>query len=220
MQVFKSFFKVLRKYIGQMIMYVGILCGVMIVFINVGNTDPQNYYKDKTIKYAVSDEDGSEMSRKLMAYLSDTQQLVDGVDMDERGIQDALYNRAVDCVIRIPDGFGDAWANDTADGMLEITTIPRSQASMLFEARLDSYMNMVSLYKRAGDDVNDADKRARMALEQKAEVDMAEGKTSGHSMLYNFYNYLGWVMICVMIIGVAPVLQVYNRKKLRARIEC
>lgn len=50
MQVFKSFFKVLRKYIGQMIMYVGILCGVMIVFINVGNTDPQNYYKDKTIK--------------------------------------------------------------------------------------------------------------------------------------------------------------------------
>lgn len=137
MQVFKSFFKVLRKYIGQMIMYVGILCGVMIVFINVGNTDPQNYYKDKTIKYAVSDEDGSEMSRKLMAYLSDTQQLVDGVDMDERGIQDALYNRAVDCVIRIPDGFGDAWANDIADGMLEITTIPGSQASMLFETRLD-----------------------------------------------------------------------------------
>ena len=75
MQVFKSFFKVLRKYVGQMIMYVGILCGVMIVFINVGNTDPQNYYKDKTVKYAVSDEDGSEMSRKLMAYLSDTQQL-------------------------------------------------------------------------------------------------------------------------------------------------
>ena len=208
MQVFKSFFKVLRKYIGQMIMYVGILCGVMVVFINVGNTDPQNYYKDKTIKYAVSDEDGSEMSRKLMAYLNDTQQLVYGVDMDERGIQDALYNRAVDC------------ANDTADGLLEITTIPGSQASMLFETRLDSYMNMVSLYKRAGDDVNDADKRARTALEQKAEVDMAEGKTSGHSMLYNFYNYLGWVMICVMIIGVAPVLQVYNRKKLRARIEC
>ena len=178
------------------------------------------YYKDKTIKYAVSDEDGSEMSRKLMAYLNDTQQLVYGVDMDERGIQDALYNRAVDCVIRIPDGFGDAWANDTADGLLEITTIPGSQASMLFETRLDSYMNMVSLYKRAGDDVNDADKRARTALEQKAEVDMAEGKTSGHSMLYNFYNYLGWVMICVMIIGVAPVLQVYNRKKLRARIEC
>ena len=198
MQVFKSFFKVLRKYIGQMIMYVGILCGVMVVFINVGNTDPQNYYKDKTIKYAVSDEDGSEMSRKLMAYLNDTQQLVYGVDMDERGIQDALYNRAVDCVIRIPDGFGDAWANDTADGLLEITTIPGSQASMLFETRLDSYMNMVSLYKRAGDDVNDADNRARTALEQKAEVDMAEGKTSGHSMLYNFYNYLGWVMICVM----------------------
>lgn len=111
--------------------------------------------------------------------------------MDERGIQDALYNRAVDCVIRIPDGFGDAWANDIADGLLEITTIPGSQASMLFETRLDSYMNMVSLYKRAGDDVNDADKRARTALEQKAEVDMAEGKTSGHSMLYNFTTIWG-----------------------------
>ncbi len=90
MQVFRSFFKVLRKYIGQMIMYVGILCGVMIVFINLGNKDSQNYYKDKTIKYAVSDEDGSEMSRKLVAYLNDTQQLVDGVDIDKRGIQDAL----------------------------------------------------------------------------------------------------------------------------------
>ena len=201
-------------------MYVGILCGVMIVFINLGNKDPQNYYKDKTIKYAVSDEDGSEMSRKLVAYLNDTQQLVDGVDIDKRGIQDALYNRTVACVIRIPDGFGDAWANDAADGLLEITTIPGSQASMLFETRLDSYMNMVSLYKKAGDDVNDADKRAREALEQKAEVDMADGKTSGHSMLYNFYNYLGWVMICIMIVGIAPVLQVYNRKKLRARIEC
>ena len=124
MQVFRSFFKVLRKYIGQMIMYVGILCGVMIVFINLGNKDPQNYYKDKTIKYAVSDEDGSEMSRKLVAYLNDTQQLVDGVDIDKRGIQDALYNRTVACVIRIPDGFGDAWANDAADCLLEIKTIP------------------------------------------------------------------------------------------------
>ena len=71
MQVFKSFFKVLRKYIGQMIMYVGILCGVMVVFINVGNTDPQNYYKDKTIKYAVSDEDGSEMSRMALIWTNE-----------------------------------------------------------------------------------------------------------------------------------------------------
>lgn len=220
MQVFRSFFKVLRKRVGQMIMYVGILCGVMIVFINLGNMDPQNLYKDKTIKFAVSDKDGSEMSRQLVDYLNDTQQLVEGIELNKRGIQDALYNRAVDCVVRIPDGFGDAWENDTADGMLEITTIPGSQASMLFETRLDSYMNMVSVYKRAGDDVNCADMRAREALEQKAEVDMADGKTSGHSMLYNFYNYLGWVMICVMIVGVAPVLQVYNRKKLRARIEC
>lgn len=220
MQVFRSFFKVLRKYIGQMILYVGILCGVMIVFINLGNMDPQNLYKDKTIKFAVSDKDGSEMSRQLVDYLNDTQQLVEGIELNKRGIQDALYNRAVDCVVMIPDGFGDAWENDTADGLLEITTIPGSQASMLFETRLDSYMNMVSLYKSAGDDVKQADLKAREALDQKAEVDMADGKTSGHSMLYNFYNYLGWVMICVMIVGVAPVLQVYNRKKLRARIEC
>lgn len=220
MQVFRSFFKVLRKRVGQMIMYVGILCGVMIVFINLGTKDPQNYYKDREIKLAVSDEDCSEMSRKLVDYLGDTQQLVADVDMDERGIQDALYNRVVDCIVRIPDGFGNAWANGDAEGMLEITTIPGSQASMLFETRLDSYMNMVSLYMNAGDNVNSADMRAREALDQRAEVDMADGKSSGHSMLYNFYNYLGWVMICVMIVGVAPVLQVYNRKKLRARIEC
>lgn len=220
MQVFKSFFKVLRKRVGQMIMYAGILCGVMIVFINLGTKDPQNYYKDREIKLVVSDEDGSEMSRQLVDYLNDTQQLVEGIELNKRGIQDALYNRAVDCVVRIPDGFGDAWENDDAEGMLEITTIPGSQASMLFEIRLDSYMNMVSLYMNAGDDVNSADMRAREALDQSAEVDMADGKSSGHSMLYNFYNYLGWVMICVMIVGVAPVLQVYNRKKLRARIEC
>ncbi len=90
MQVFKSFFKVLRKHVGQMIMYVGILCGVMIVFINLGTKDPQNYYKDREIKLAVSDEDGSEMSMKLVDYLDNTQQLVADVDMDKRGIQDAL----------------------------------------------------------------------------------------------------------------------------------
>ena len=52
MQVFKSFSMdfVEKLYWDRVIMYVGILCGVMIVFINVGNTDPQNYYKDKTIK--------------------------------------------------------------------------------------------------------------------------------------------------------------------------
>lgn len=221
MQVFKSYFKVMRKYIGPMMMYVGIFASVMIAFMNFGSKGNADSYIDKESKFSVIDHDKSDVSKALVAYLTDSQKRVKTVEDGRESVQDALYNRSVDCVIEIPAGFGISVKEGNGTDMLDITTIPGSQASMLFETRLDRYMNMLSLYIGMGDDVTAADEQTRKVLVQTAEVKFADQSTAGaHSMMYNYYNYLGWTLICMMIIGVAPVLQVYNEKKLRARIEC
>ena len=221
MQVFKSYFKVMRKYIGQMIMYAGIFCGIMVAFMNLGKKTGSDEYIDKQCKFSVIDNDNSDISRVLIAYLADTQKRVSTVEDGKENVQDALYNRDVDCVVEIPAGFETAFLEGRAEGMLDITTIPGTQASTLFEARLDRYMNMLSLYTSMGQSADEADATVRDVLKQNAEVTFAdETKAQGNSMAYNFFNYLGWTMICIMIVGVAPVLQVYNKKMLRARIEC
>lgn len=222
MQVFKSYFRVLRKYIGFMFMYIGIMTGVLSAITANSSQKDGETYQAATTKYAVFDYDKSAASLALTDYLEKTHSLREIAGDDKETIQDELYARNVENVLRIPEGFGNALQDGRPeDCALEIITIPGSQAARFFETGIDNYLGLIRMYLMAGYPVEEANSRTAEALKQEVSVTLPDGgKQQRHSDLYNFFNYLGWVLIALIISVIGPVLQVYNKQELRDRISC
>ena len=89
MQVFKLYMKVLNKYKGQIIMYVGIFAGLLFGFIipNFEKSGPSQFTESKA-KYAIFDYDNSELSKHIGEYLDANHELVELKEDDTEIIQD------------------------------------------------------------------------------------------------------------------------------------
>lgn len=220
MQVFKSYFKIFNKYKGQMIMYLGIFTALLSGFV-INNAGSDVEYVNANCSFAVYDYDNSEESRELVSFLSEKHERVDIKADDSEVIQDELFNRNIHCLLRIPEGFSDAIKEGDWENVLKIVTIPGTKYNALFESDLDRFVNYASIYVKSGYSSEEAVKKAVNVLSQTSEVSLLEGEDlSSHSNSYYFFNYLGWVLMCMVITAITPTLAVYNRKELRKRISC
>ena len=219
MQVFKLYFKILNKYKGQMIMYLGIFVALLSIFI-LNNKSGDNGYVNQKCKFAVSDSDQSQESKALLAYLSQKHDKVTIADEELETIQDALYNRNMNCLLKIPKGFGEKMQQGEVENALEVYTIPGTQKANIFEGDVDSYVNYLTTYYSVGEE--QAIEKTNTTLQKKADVRMNDGKnTTGYSNQYYFFKYLGWIVMVMIIVGVTPILcTVFSQKELRKRTAC
>ena len=145
MQVFKSFFKILNKHKGQMLLYLCIFIGIMSVLsANKAFNDTSSYETTKP-RFAVFDYDNSVKSHALTGYLSKTCTKADIKNDKKETIQDELFARNVDSVLIIRQGFS-----------LDVVTIPNTRAATVFESSINSFTKMYNAYTAAGYSPSDA----------------------------------------------------------------
>lgn len=217
MQVFKSYFKILRTNLPIVLVYVGIFAALTLFMVRQAGGDSVGYERD-VCKFDVEDRDESGISRALVDYLAGRNKRVTSVTDGSESIQDAVYYNSVDCVLTIPEGFGEAFAKGQADGLLDIASSAGTQELMLFESDVTGYLNMLAIYLGRGCDVAEADRCAVAALSQSAEVSVTDGGYEEEPLMYVFYNYIGYVLVAMVMLGVTPVLFVYSKKRIHARI--
>ncbi len=221
MQVFKLYFKVLRKYIGTIIMYAGIFLGLVVGVIVPQVTKNNNEeYTQKKAKFAVFDNDESKLSKAMLAYLDDNHSLKTIENDETETIQDELYNMNVDCVIRINEGFEEAFLAGDVDDLLEIYEIPNTNGAVLFKQNLNSYLSTVDTYVKAGFDVTDACEKTSEVSEAKVDVAFMSESDTGIKGVQYYYSYLAWVFIAMCVESLAAVLLSLGKKEVKNRIEC
>lgn len=222
MKVFNLYFKVLRKYIGQIFMYVGIFAGVLVGVIipqNVNN-DENSFVKSKN-DFAVFDYDNSELSTALTDYLSEKHDLKVIKDDSGETIQDELYAMEVHNVIRFEEGFEEAYINGDESLYPEVYAIPNTIVEVLFEQDVNGFLSIVKTYINAGFDMDEAITKTLEASDKQVEVDMIEeSETSQPGALHYFFKYLSWVFIASSVSAITTVLISLNKKNVRERIEC
>lgn len=229
MQVFKLYFKVLKKHMGQMIMYIGIFAGILfgVIIPNAVKNDVANY-EDTKCKYAIFDYDNSEASKALSEYLENAHKKVEIADDDKETIQDELYERNVGCVVRIKEGYGSAFESfdsskepDKIKEYLEIYAISGVNSTELFEQSINAYSTTLYTYINAGFELSEAVKKADEAEKVSVDVSLPEGdKVEGISAFTYMLRYLAWIFVAMCVIGIAPVLSIFDKKEIRDRIGC
>lgn len=220
MQVFKLFLKLLNKYKGNIILYIGIFSGVIFgIIIPNAVKGNQKSYENKKSSYAVFDYDCSEESRIFSEYLAETNECVEISDDSAETIQDELYARNVDCVIKILPGFGEHLGMEDSAAYMEAYTIPGTTTSELFKENVNSFITVTGAYITAGEGANEALRKAADLTYEKTQVSLASGdEAETDDSLHYFFSYLSWVFVVMFITAIAPVLIIFNKKEVRDRI--
>lgn len=214
MKVFKTFFKVMKKFLPGMSIYFGIM--VILIIMNSSAKDSSDKYSQASYTIYIENQDGSELADYLVQYLSSIHKVKKGTFSDEE-LKDMLYYQQIVCWITIPEGFGDAFMKDSA---VKISSMKDEGQpwGMYVENQIESYLSSVRAYCSADYDLEEADHLTRTGLDTSGLVTMTK-KKSGQNKLYTFYAFLPFIILSIVLVGVLPVVLAFRRTEVKARMD-
>ncbi|WP_040198244.1 ABC transporter permease [Candidatus Soleaferrea massiliensis] len=224
MQVFKTFFMILKKSAPQMCIYLGVFLGLSIMFTTIApSTQQAASFEPSAFRAAVINKDADgELSKAFVSYLEETAELVD-IGSDREALQDAMFFRKIDCVITIPENFSADFLAGK-DPQIQTSSIKDSVGAVYAQMQIDKYWSTAELFRDFGGDA--APERiggwTAESLREQAVVQLSDesvGDPSQNQLNYHF-RYLCYVMIALMILGITSIMMSFNKKDLRMRNLC
>ncbi len=228
MQVYKTFFKVLRKYKISLIMYSAIMIFMIWIFASE-STSGSNEIVQKKYTLLVVDEDNSEVSKELVSYLGKKHNLDDG-EYTEDQIKDLLFYENISEYIVIPKGFGEE-VNSVVESKKDGKNVSEEEFGSLLQATYDDgmprgifinmqinqYLNAVTDYMALGDNMADASKKADEALDISEFVTFREEEINVNEVKYTSFLVLPYGILSIIFSGVIPVIVSFNEKEKKNR---
>ncbi|MEA4889837.1 MAG: ABC transporter permease [Clostridiaceae bacterium] len=220
MQVFNAYFKVIRKNIPAMAIYLIIFFFFAFMLAMFFNQNKVTQFSAAKVRIALIQEDeGNSFSDGLADWLAGQATIVDLPD-DPESLQDALFYRDVAYILRIPKGFGEHFLQGRYDIMLDRTEVPDSFSGTQMDLLVDQYLNLSALYIDSLDTI-DAGR-----LQSSVEADLAKSapvvletgaKSNGTNKAAYYFIYLSYSMMAIMVLAVTSIMLVFNKPDLRKR---
>lgn len=221
MQVYKAFFKVIRSNLTSISIYLI----VFVVFaIILGNTkeDPGDInFEDTKVNIAfINKDEDSKLVDGLKEYLSVNTNIVD-IGNTKEDMQDALYFREAEYIVTIPKGFTEKILSNSKEATIEKKTIPNSASEIYVDDLVNRYLNTAKMYNLTLVDVSQAELVKYIAddldYSTKVEVSTYENGYVNNTGCRNYYNYLAYSMLAILILGVTAVMLTFENKDLKMR---
>jgi len=223
MQVYKAFFKIIQKNILQILIYIVIFLFFVVLMANT-YTDPTNmdFKESKVNTVFINHDEDSKLLEGLKEYISHNANLIDIPD-DIQKLQDALYFREVEYIVKVPKGFTEAFMKGE-EIRIEKTIVPDSASSVYMDNLINKYLNTARLYISSIENLSQQQLVNYIGedLSHETEVllfnpDPEKGKNI-RRMYY--FNFLAYSLFAILILGVSAVMIVFNQPDLRKRHSC
>ena len=212
MTVFNTFWKVINKYKGTIILFT-----VMLVAFGGINTTTSNnsldFANDKPDIIIINNDQNKGLTKNLISYLKENTNVK---NIKEEEIDDALFYRQVNYIIYIPKNY----RNDILSGInpkIDIKTTGDYDSS-LAEMILTRYLKTQEVYSKTTSNEEELIGKINTNLKTKSEVSITStvntDKTSKASRYYNFASYS--IMYTIIFI-ICMVLSSFNEKVIKKR---
>lgn len=221
MQVYKAFFKVIMRNLNQIMIYIIVFLAYAIILRNIAVNPADTNFEETKINVAfINEDEDSKFVDGLRDYVSKNSNIVD-ISEDNEKLQDALFFRTVEYVVRVPNGFTEKMIKGEEDIDIKITAVPNSTSEMYMDNLINRYLNTAKIYAGAIGTLSQEEIVNYVAedLSESTEVEIntyVNGYTNGDKCK-NYYNYLAYSMFAVLILGVSSVMIAFNNKDLRMR---
>ena len=222
MQVFKAFFKIARKRLPATCIYLVIYTIITFIFSFSASDNFSENFQSTALSICIIDEDESEASRALCAYLGKLHK-VETVNPDDETISDQLYYRTLDYVLKIPSGFEKQVIAQEKKDLLTDIRIPGSANGAFVNQQVTQYTSTLQVYLAGGCSLYDAIRQTDQSISNLTPVKKVSFDTAGaakDTRVFYFYQYLPYIFIVMLFSGLAPILVIHNEKGLRDRTLC
>ena len=210
MTIFKTYWKIVKKNIGIIILYTVMLLvfGTMNLKANKNSFE---FISSKPDIIVVNNSSGI-ITDNLISYLK-TNANVKNIT-DENDIDDAVFFRDANYVIYIPKEFENKIENGK-EFNIDIKT-NNSYDSYIASELLNKYLDVFSKYMNLYHDKILAIQKLDNTLNKKADV-VIENKTSLNSKTSLFYNFSSYSIMAIVIYIICLVLSSFNDEKISKR---
>lgn len=223
MQVFKAFFKIIVKNLGQILIYIVVFLSVTVALTKLNNTADYTGFTETKVNIAfINNDEDSWLVEGLRNQLLKHTNII-SVDDDTRKLQDALFFREVEYIVRIPHGFAEKFLNKE-DVTIEKTTIPNSSREIYIDMLINKYLNTAKAYISYADSLSGETILSQiekdLAQETKVSMALSTDNTTLIEQRAFFFNYVAYALFAVLILGVSSVMIVFGKPDLKRRNLC
>ncbi len=223
MTIFKTYFKIIKKQSLALSIYIVVFLSLSIAFTYIGNSNnADTFTQSKTRVAFINEGEPSVLIQGLKDYLKGHSTYVDIENKTDK-LQDALFFRDAEYILKIPVGF----TNDFMSGKsvtVDKTVVSGSVSSIYTDILINKYLKTARLYisNSKGLSQEELVGQIKKDLELETEVILKPSgqKTSRTSSIVYFYNYMPYIIINILILGVSSVMLVFNDIRLKRRNLC
>lgn len=214
MTVFNTFWKVINKYKGTIILFT-----VMLVAFGGINTTSSNSTVDFTNSKPdiaiVNKDENKGLIKNLISYLKKNTNVKD-IKNEEEALDDALFYREVNYIIYIPKNYhNDVLSGKTPE--IDIKTVG-DYTSSLAEMLLTRYLKIQSIYSKNISNEQELVKAINQNLTKTAEITITSKiDTSKTSKVSRYFNFASYSIMFIIIFVICMVSASFNEKTIKKR---
>lgn len=217
MQIFKLFFKVvMQNVIWVILMFTFVFALLTALYYNNDDTHVNVAFDITKASVAVADEDHSELSRNLVAYIDQHTQLKDA-PKTENEILDSFFYGALDCYLVIPKGFGEHFGTESQLS-LSSRMRPGSSSGTMINVLIEGYLSAAQLY-HVGNGIDFT--LLNDAMEKTSDADILNNNSSNELSSFAYlYNFMAYPLTGIVLFSVTFIMMVFSNKDLLRRNFC
>lgn len=230
MQVFNAYFKIIKKNLPQISIYIVVFMTLAIILTLTNTQEKQIGFSDSKINIAFLNNDkapegslANALNEGLRNYLSQSANIIP-MDDDREKLQDALFFRKIEYIVRVPSGFSSAFIKKQTGARIEKISVPGSTASIYTDLQINKYLNTARLYINSIKDINSIQLAEYINKSLNVKVHVAVktygAKTERTDITVYYFNYIAYIMLSVLILGVSTCMIVFNETDIRRRNLC
>ena len=214
MIVFNAFFKVVKKYIGVIILYTVMLISFGSINYATNNEDMTFSNRLPDILIINNDEEVG-LTKNLINYLKENANVLD-IENDEEKINDAIFYREVNYVIYIPKNYRVDTLNKlnpTID-IKSANDYDSAYTSML----LTRYLNVQNTYLKYTNNENELIHSINNNFSYKTNIEITSKlDTSKLTKISRFFNFASYSIMAVIIYIICLVMSSFNKDVVKKR---
>ena len=213
MTVFKGHMKIIGQNKMLILLYVAIFFGCTILFQSTAGKTETSYQAEK-LNIGIVDEDGGSLAESLTEYLGNLHHLIP-VENDVSEIQEKLYYREVDYVVRIPKNFYKKCIE--GDEKLSVTKIPDTYSGSYVDQQINSFLNNARTYQASG--FTEAESASALEKTQSVKVTFSNDEKSIEDAPYVYYfRYMPYLFLALFGFVMGNILIVFQNPNLKKRM--
>ncbi len=212
----KVVLKIVKKALPSVSVYFVIFFGLTIMMSFFSGKDQEKMYQATELTIYAEDKEESVLSKALLTYLAQENEVV--TEYDKELLSELIFAGMVDYVVYFEEGFEENFLAGKKGGIERLSTKP----NMAFvDQKIELFFQYVRAELAMGKTMEDACASVLKNAEHRAETEVLSGRQAMSTRPgYFFFTFLAYIMPCILIMVLGPVMYSFYKKDIKMRTDC